>query len=293
MKWHKEGMLWMTMKSFWKPAWFIGMWDWILVPMFSPTFCLSTHTQAHECIFSPNFAYLKSSHIPRVSCCLQTILVTFQEKLQEKPVKANKRTQVYTSPTQKSHERIMYIIICNSKTASSQRRLIIFQKQAMWMVCTCLRTSTWLQLWHQSQLFSFALKSVLLYFKSSDRIWSTVQWKALLCFKVNWRQLCMPADSGDCSIPQCCIWTPTWEWRGKWSRDNYRESEMRRWKEEGSDRGTGARMDMNFVFKYMCLIMYVSLLLRVTVETERRRQRERGADSLCYTKENLRERWNK
>ena len=47
------------------------------------------------------------------------------------------------------------------------------------------------------------------------------------------------------------------------SRDNYRESEMRRWKEEGSDRGTGTGMDMNFVFMYMCLITYVSVLLRV------------------------------
>lgn len=112
-------------------------------------------------------------------------------------------------------------------------------------------------------------------------------------FQSKLRQWCMPEDSGDCGIPQCCIWTPTWEWRGKRSRDNYRESEMRRWKEEGSGRGTGAGMDMNFVFKYMCLIMYVSLLLSVTVGTERRRQRERGADSLCYTKENLRERWNK
>lgn len=32
---------------------------------------------------------------------------------------------------------------------------------------------------------------------------------------------------------------------------------------EGSDRGTGTSMDMNFVFKYMCLITYVSLLLGV------------------------------
>lgn len=46
------------------------------------------------------------------------------------------------------------------------------------------------------------------------RIWSVVQWKVLLCFKVNWRQWCMPGDSGDRGIPQCRIWTPTWEWRG-------------------------------------------------------------------------------
>lgn len=49
---------------------------------------------------------------------------------------------------------------------------------------------------------------------------------------------------------------------------------MGRWKEEGSDRGTGAGMDMNFVFKYMCLISYVSVLLRV-METERNRETER------------------
>lgn len=86
------------------------------------------------------------------------------------------------------------------------------------------------------------------------------------------------------------------------SRDNYRESEMRRWKEEGSDRGTSAGMDMNFVFKYMCLITYVRVLLRAIGcgregeregETGRERERERGADSLCYTKQNLRGRWNK
>lgn len=46
------------------------------------------------------------------------------------------------------------------------------------------------------------------------RIWSVVQWKVLLFFKVNWRQWCMPGDSGDRGIPQCRIWTPTWEWRG-------------------------------------------------------------------------------
>lgn len=59
----------------------------------------------------------------------------------------------------------------------------------------------------------------------------------------------MPEDSGDHGIQQCSIGTPTWEWRGKRRRDNYRESEMRRWKEEGSDRDTGVGMDMNFVFK--------------------------------------------
>lgn len=66
---------------------------------------------------------------------------------------------------------------------------------------------------------------------------------------------------------------------------------------EGSDRGTGTGMDMNFVFKYMCLITYVSLLLGVIdcadTEQVRERERERGADSLCCTKGNLRERWNK
>lgn len=68
---------------------------------------------------------------------------------------------------------------------------------------------------------------------------------------------------------------------------------MRRWKEEDSDRGTCTGMDMNFVFKYMRLITYGSLLLRMIDYGDRDKERERGADSLCYTKENLRERWNK
>lgn len=64
-------------------------------------------------------------------------------------------------------------------------------------------------------------------------------------------------------------------------------------KMEGSDRGTGTGMDMNFVFKYMCLITYVSLLLSVIDCADGVGERESGADSLCYTKGNLRERWNK
>lgn len=38
---------------------------------------------------------------------------------------------------------------------------------------------------------------------------------------------------------------------------------MRRWEEGGSDRDTVVGMDMNFVFKCMCLITYVSSLLNV------------------------------
>lgn len=64
-----------------------------------------------------------------------------------------------------------------------------------------------------------------------------------------------------------------------------------RWEEEGSDGGTGFGMDMNCVFKYMCLITYVSLLLSVIECGDI--EGVRGADSPCYTKENLRERWNK
>lgn len=37
-------------------------------------------------------SYLESPHISWVSCCLQTVLVTFQEKLQEEPAKVSKRT---------------------------------------------------------------------------------------------------------------------------------------------------------------------------------------------------------
>lgn len=51
---------------------------------------------------------------------------------------------------------------------------------------------------------------------------------------------------------------------------------MRRWKEEGSDRGTGIGMDMNFVFKYMCLITYVSSLLSVIDCGDREKETERG-----------------
>lgn len=68
---------------------------------------------------------------------------------------------------------------------------------------------------------------------------------------------------------------------------------MRRWKEEGSNT---AGMDMNLLFSSvcMCLIMYVSLLLSTRQKKrDEERERERGADSLCYTKENLRERRNK
>lgn len=52
----------------------------------------------HSFFFS---MYLKSPHISWVSCRLQTILVTFQEKLQEKPAKVNKRTHVYKSVMKK------------------------------------------------------------------------------------------------------------------------------------------------------------------------------------------------
>lgn len=83
------------------------------------TFSLSAHTQAHthrHAFFLSIYSYLKSPHIPWVSCCLQTILVAFQEKLQEEPAKVNKGTHVCTSATKKSHERIVYMIICYPET---------------------------------------------------------------------------------------------------------------------------------------------------------------------------------
>ena len=51
---------------------------------------------------------------------------------------------------------------------------------------------------------------------------------------------------------------------------------MTRWKKEGTDRGTGTGMDMNLVFKYMCLITYVSLLLRVIDCGDRDKESEIG-----------------
>lgn len=53
--------------------------------------------------FIPSLSYLKSPHVPWVSRSLQTILVAFQEKLQEEPAKVNKRTRVCTSATKKNH----------------------------------------------------------------------------------------------------------------------------------------------------------------------------------------------
>lgn len=45
--------------------------------------------------------YLESPHVPWVSCCLQTILVAFQEKLQEEPAEVNIRTRVCRTTTSK------------------------------------------------------------------------------------------------------------------------------------------------------------------------------------------------
>lgn len=108
------------------------------------------------------------------------------------------------------------------------------------------------------------------------RIWSTVQWKVLLCFKVNWRQWCMPGDSGDWGIPQCRIWTPTWEWRG-----NEVETTTEKVKWGGGNRKVVIEAQALvwtwiFFFKYMCLIMYVRVLLRVIGCGEWKREKERG-----------------
>lgn len=102
-----------------------------------------THKHAHA---PPIFSYLKSPHIPRVSCSLQTILVTFQEKLQEEPAKVNKRAHVCTSATKKSHESIMYMIICYpAKTLTVKGGIHYFSETGLvggMCACVCVHIFT-------------------------------------------------------------------------------------------------------------------------------------------------------
>lgn len=182
----------------------------------------------------------------------------------------------------------MWLFVTETHTQSKEA-FIIFLGLADG-VCT----SIWLQRWHQSLLFSLVLKSMLLHFKSSDENLKPSPVKSAVVFQSKLETVMYARGLRGLWYPAMLYLNPHKGMERERRRDNYRESEMRRWKEEGSVRSTGTGMDMNFVFKYMCLIMYVKVLLRVIgcVEWEREK-RERGADSLCYTKENLRERWNK
>lgn len=218
--------------------------------------------------------YLKSPHISGVSCCLQTILVALQEKLQEEPAEVNERTRVVRISNDEAMKEMPCLIICLSCKKKKNTHAVKGDVHYFFSPQDGGRTSApRYELWHQSQLFSSALESMLLHFKSSSEDLKP----SPLCFKVRRRQWCLAGDSGDCCVPQCCIWTPTWEPSG----NNYRESEE---EEEVVVEGGeirvvpaaasgGAGVDMNFlyffctvflVFKRMCLIAYVRALLRVT-----------------------------
>lgn len=67
---------------------FIIFFSHIKYHILSHSLFLLTHKhRLTDAYFFFTYSYLKSPHIPRVSRCLQTILVAFQEKLQEEPAK--------------------------------------------------------------------------------------------------------------------------------------------------------------------------------------------------------------
>lgn len=110
----------------------------------SPTMAFS-HCFLRKRKISP---YLKSPHISGVSCCLQTILVALQEKLQEEPAEVNERTHVVCISNDKAMKEMACLIICLSckKTTKhthtrSQRRCSLFLFPAGWWA----HTSTALQ----------------------------------------------------------------------------------------------------------------------------------------------------
>lgn len=215
---------------------------------------------------------LKSPHISGVSCCLQTILVALQEKLQEEPAEVNERTHIVHISNNAAMKEMPCLIICHSwKKKKTHTQAVkgnvhyFFSPQDGGR-----RSASRYELWHQSQLFSSALESMLLHFKSSSEDLKP----SPLCFKVRRRQWCLAGHSRDCCVPQCCIWNPTWEPSGK----NYRESE-----EEVVEGGEMllllwcccAGVDMIFLFSSACLIVYVRALLRVIGCGKRRMKMEK------------------
>lgn len=165
----------------------------------------------------------------------------------------------------------MYVIIRYSETHTQSKETFIIFLGRVDGVCT----SRWLQLWHRSQLFSLVLKSMLLHFKSSDENLKRSPVKSAVVFQSKLETVMYARGLRGLWYPAMPYLNPHMGMERERSRDNYRESEMRRWKEEGSDRSTGARMDMNFVFKYMCLITYVRVLLRAIGCGEWEREKER------------------
>lgn len=104
---------------------------------------------------------------------------------------------------------------------------------------------------------------MLLHIKSSDENLKRSPVKSTAVFQSKLETVMYAGGLGGLWYPAMPYLNPHMGTERERSRDDYRESEMRRWKEEGSDGGTGACMDMNFVFKYMCLITYVRVRLRV------------------------------
>lgn len=193
--------------------------------------------------------YLKSPHIPRVSCRLQTILVTFQEELQEKPAKVNERAHVCGSASKKLHERL-----------TTFRFISIHVMSYAYIIFVCVFTTRCLPFQHQSQLFRLVLKSMLFHIKSQFENLRRSPVKSPVVFQSKLKAVMYARGLRGLWYPAMLYLNPHMGIERERSRDNYRGSGMRRWQEEGSGRGIYCRYGHAFSW---CLIIYVRVLLLV------------------------------
>lgn len=95
------------------------------------------------------------------------------------------------------------------------------------------------------------------------RFWSTVQWNSHGVSKYTGDSDVCQETQGTVVSHNAVFEPPHGNGEGNEVQTTTEKVKQGGGKMEGSDRGTGTGMDMNFVFKYMCLITYVSLLLGV------------------------------
>lgn len=121
--------------------------------------------------------------------------------------------------------------------------------------------SMWLQLWHQSELFRLVLKSIFLHFKSSDENLKRSPLNSVVVFQSKLETVMYARGLRGLWYPAKLYLNPHMGMERELSVDNYRESEMRKWKEEGSrSTGDGWVWTWILLFNCMCLIMYVTIL---------------------------------
>lgn len=145
----------------------------------------------------------------------------------------------------------MYVIICYSETFKGDSHYFLTPLAYMW-----------LQLWHQSELFRLVLKSMFLHFKSSDENLKCSPLNSAVVFQSKLATVMYARGLRGLWYPAKLYLNPHMGMERELSVDNYRESEMRKWKEEGSNRSTGDGWVWTWIlfFNYMCLIMYVTIL---------------------------------